>query len=145
MSQPVQIRDGGYGTATLVKVTSLGQLVVAPLAYDEVSTSDIPLAFTGVTFFKPKAGKQFVITGIYLRATSSVSPTTDATLEVFESTSLNGNSVIKGLFLTSAVKNDHLEIGGLNILVREGFWVNASTSDPTVRVTMTGYYIPKIN
>ena len=63
MSQPVVIKDGTGGDFR-AHVTSIGQLVVAPFAYEETEFQVLDTTATAYNFYPPKTGKQFVITGV---------------------------------------------------------------------------------
>ena len=66
MTLPVEITGGKCCTA---KVTSLGQLVVAPVGYDEVKFQEMNATATAFNFYLPKPEQQFVITVIRVKAT----------------------------------------------------------------------------
>ena len=83
MSIGVNIEDGG-GTDRKAIVTNSGQLVVAPLHYDETSHNEIGAVDTAVNYFAPKPGKQFVITGLIYSADQQVSVTAGAVVQVYE-------------------------------------------------------------
>ena len=134
----------GTGSGTLARVTSIGQLVTVPYAYDEVSSQTMGTDNTAVNFYTPKAGKQFVITGIYLFANRNVG-VNDATVVIYEATSASTATVSTTLFTTEMVKQTRADLLGLNILVSEGVWINGKTDDDDVFGTITGYYIPTLS
>jgi len=141
MSLPIQIQSSngqGFGAV----VTKNGQLVTAPLAYDEVKTVSLNVDDAGFTFYVPRAGEQFVITVILLTADKNV--TTDCIVEIFEATAENSNTVDKSILLIEMLKNTGRDITGLNFLVSEGVYVNGKTDDNNVSATIMGYYITKL-
>lgn len=141
MSTPIHIIDG-RGTKQRVMVTSLGQLVTAPISYDEVKTISLNVDDTGFTFYVPKAGGQFVITAVLLTADKNV--TTDCIVEIFESAQEDSNVVSESILVIEMLKNTGRDITGLNFLVSEGVYVNGKTDDNNVSATIMGYYITKL-
>ena len=144
MSTPVEIRDGGTGSGARVCVTPIGQLVAGPYAYDETKYTELAAADTAYNFYEPKAGQQFVITGIIMNADQQVAIATGATIVIYEATSAGTATVSKVLHQDEMIRNDRTVLLPLNILVSEGRYVNAKTDDDDVHMTITGYYIPAI-
>lgn len=141
MSTPIQIRSSngdGFGAV----VTKNGQLVTAPVAYDQVKTISLNVDDAGFTFYAPRAGQQFVITAILLTADKNV--TTDCIVEIFESAAEDSNVVSESILLIEMLKNTGRDITGLNFLVSEGVYVNGKTDDNNVSATIMGYYITKL-
>lgn len=139
----VLIRDGS-GTGRAAKVTSIGQLVTAPFAYDETVFKELAAANTAYNFYKPKPGEQFVITGVLFRADKQVSSTVDATVVIYEATTDATTTVSKVLIQFAVVQGDIINATGLNLLVSEGRYVNAKTDDDDVHMTIMGYYIDQV-
>jgi hypothetical protein len=137
----IVIKDG-FGTGKSAKVTSTGQLVTAPYAYDEVVAKTSAVDNTAVNFYEPKAGEQFVITGILLTADSNV--VGSAITYVYEATAEDSTTVSKTILLIDLLKNKNRDVTGLNILVTEGRYINLKASDSDVSAVITGYYIPKV-
>jgi len=134
----------GTGTKAKVKITALGQLVVAPFAYDEAVFKELAADDTAYNFYEPKSGEQFVITVIHAKADRDVSNTVDAVVVVYEATSNSTTTVSKILYQEAMVRGENFSFVGLNILVGEGKWVNAKTTDDDIHMTIMGYYIPKL-
>ena len=141
MSLPIQIISSN-GTSAGATVTKNGQLVTAPVAYDQVKTVSMNVNDAGFTFFVPRVGEQFVITAMLLTADKNVS--TDCLVEVFESTGEASNSVSESILAIEMLKNSSRDITGLNFLVSEGVYVNGKTDDNNVSATIMGYYINKL-
>lgn len=132
------------GKLTKVAVSSLGQLITAPFAYDETVFKELAEVNTAYNFYEPKAGQQFVITGIIFRADKQVSSVSDATVIVYEATSISETTVDKVLLQFAVVQDAAPIITALNILVNKGRWINAKTTDDDIHMTITGYYIPAL-
>jgi len=142
MPLSTHIKDG-TGTKSTVKVSMNGQLITAPYSYDEVKYVNLDIAAQGYTFFSPKAGKQFVLTGITMTANKSVG--TDCIVDVYEATLENSATITTSIFQFEILKNGRRELIGLNILVSEGVFLNAKTDDDDVFATLMGYYIPTVS
>ena len=127
-----------------VRVTPSGELVVAPLHYDETSFKELAEDNTGYNFYEPLPGKQFVITAVLLRADKDVSNTADATVVIYEADSTDSTTVDKTLIQFAVVRDDIFTSTPLRILVAGGKFINAKTTDDDIHMTITGYYIDKL-
>ena len=143
MSTPTHIIDG-LGTKNRVKVTKLGQLVTGVIEYDETTFLELAEPDTAYNFYTPKAGQQFVITGIFAVADKQVSGNASATVIIYEATGEAETTISKVLLQTAMVQDQIQLFTPLNILVREGRFINAKTDDDDIHMTITGYYIPKL-
>lgn len=143
MTTPTHIIDG-CGTKNRACVTSNGQLITAPYAYDDVASVELAENDTAYNFFNPIDGKQFVITGVFAKADKQVSSTTEATLVLYESDEPESTTVDKTLFSVALLQYDQLGLLPLNLLVNKGKFVNAKTTDDDIHMTIFGYYIPEI-
>ena len=141
MVAPTYILDGG-GTKTKACVTSNGQLVTAPISYDQVSTKTLDTDDVPVNFFRPLAGKQFVITVITLNANKNVA--TDTVVDIYEALSIDATTVTKSILNVELLKNSSFILPPLNLLISEGMWVNGKADDDDVFVTIMGYYVPTV-
>lgn len=139
MSAQFQI-IGGSGSAA--KVTKSGELVVAPLSYDEIANQTLDSAGVAENFFAPISQKQFVVTGIVANADKAV--TTDVVVDVFEADSLTSATIDKAIFHFEMLKNGDKDLTGLRILVNSGVFINAKADDANVNITIMGYYINKL-
>ena len=144
MPGPINIVDG-RGTKSKVTVTTIGQLVVSPFAYDDVVFNELAEPDVAYNFYTPRAGGQVVITAIFAVADKQVSANASATVIIYESSSLISTTVDKVLLQTAMVQDQIQLFTPLNILVNEGKFVNAKTDDDDIHMTITGYLIPKIS
>ncbi|KKN35534.1 hypothetical protein LCGC14_0782680 [marine sediment metagenome] len=138
----VQIVGGGKGD--VAKVTVGGELVIAPLGYDESKFVELAEDNTAYNFYAPKSGHQFIITGIRAKADRQVSPTVDAVVIVYEATSLDTTVVSKVLHQEAMVQGDNMSLLSMHAKVNPGVWVNAKTTDDDIHMTIWGYYIPEL-
>ena len=140
MSVFTTIRDrlGKYAA----RVTSLGQLVVAPYDYSEPVSKSLDSINTAFNFIEPLAGHAIVITDIIASADKDVSNTTPADVDVYESDAVDSLTSIKGIVRPQLARSAGRDLIGLNLLVPTGFWVNAKTTDATILLTIMFYRVP---
>jgi hypothetical protein len=143
MSVIAVLRDGG-GNKNKAKVTSNGQLVTSPISYDETIYKELDTINTAYNFYKASSGKQFVITLIRAKADRQVSSTVDADVIIYEATSETTTTVSKVIHQEAMVRGESLTIN-TNIIVNEGVFVNAKTTDDDIHMTIMGYFIDKIS
>lgn len=126
-----------------VKVTKSGELVVAPLNYSTSIFKELSTT-SPFNFFGPLPDKQFVITGFNLKAARSVSNTVDARVIIYEASEIDSAVEDEVLFEDAMIRGERTGYTNTNILVNPGKWINASTSEASVFVTVLGYYIDKL-
>ena len=139
MSLDIELMDG-RGTKAKAKVTSRGQLVVGPIAFNVAHFNSLALVATPYNYVGPVAGRQFVIDGIIASSDKNVSATNGADVNIYEANAVDGTSVTSLLTLTIG-KLDRAVITQLNLSTNTGVWINAETDDATVNLTIIGYYI----
>lgn len=138
MSVNVRLVDGH----NVSSVSQLGQVIVAPYAYDETEFRELAVDDTAYNFYVPKSGKQFIITGIRAKADRQVSPTSDADVVIYEASAPDTTVVDRVLYREAMVQGESVTLVPTNILVNTGVWINAKTSDDDIHMTIFGYYIP---
>lgn len=143
MSLDVQLIDG-EGSLVKVCVTPSGELVVAPLSYDETKFVELAEPDTAYNYFGPLPNRQFVITTIAAYADKQVSGNTNATVVIYEAISPDTLTVAKVLHQFELGQNQSLPLPGIRILVSPGVWVNGKTDDDDVHLTIMGYYIRRL-
>lgn len=139
MSIDVKLIDGA-GNGTTAKVSPYGHLVVGASNFSTAYAVTVALDNTGYNFVPPKAGFQFVITGLLLYANKNVG-TGDATVVVYEASSPSTTTADKTVLTTEMLKQTSRDITGLNLIVTAGKWVNIKTDDNTVFSSLLGYYV----
>lgn len=144
MSTPVHILDG-RGTKQRVSVSDIGQLIVAPFAHDETKFVELAEDDIAYNFYGPKAGFEFVITGMRIKANRQVSNTVDATIIIYEASAAGTTVVDKILHEEAMIRGESATLLPMNILVNEGKYINAKTSDDDVFMTIMGYRIPRLS
>lgn len=131
-------------TKRAAKVTSTGQLVVGPVAYDLVEFNTLDVNDAVSNFYSPKAGQQFVITGIIAFADKDISDASDTVIVVYEAGSAEATTVDKILLQFGMPKLSLFSGLPLNLLVNAGKFINAKSGDTDIHMTIMGYYIPAL-
>lgn len=135
----VSLKDG-TGTDKSAKVSPYGHLVTGAFDFSKPYAVTASVINTGYNFVPPIAGKQFIITGLLLYANKGVGAN-DATVILYEASGLTSTTADTVIISTEMLKQTNRDIGGLNIIVSEGKWVNIKTDDNTVYATLLGYYV----
>jgi len=141
MSLSIEIEDGKGGTKNTAQVTPRGQLVVSPIDFNTSTFNALDTTGTAFNFVEPIAGKQFVITGYISASDRSVSANDGAEVPIIESEAIDSTTATKILLTLNLGKLDSQSLTGLNILTTPGKWINASTDDATVNLTLLGYFV----
>ena len=129
----------GSANSVTTKVTDRGQLVTAPLEFSTPVFHSLTANDTPDTWFKPLAGKRLVITDIIAQTDRSV--TTQALIDIYESSSENSATIDKEIFQFDLPKQDSLILTGLNIILNEGIFLNAKADDSNILLTIGGYFV----
>jgi hypothetical protein len=139
MAVKFEIGDGS-GEEYKAKVTSRGQLVVAPLDFSTFYNVTADVVDTGYNLAPPKSSERFIITAIHLYANKNVGAG-DATVVLYEADSSTETTATKTIINIEMLKQTSLNMTGLNIIVTEGKWVNIKTDDDDIFANVAGYYI----
>lgn len=141
MSVPVKIE--GANSKIRAKVTKYGQLVTSPLAYSAPMQANLVTPDIAYNFIEPSAGEAIVITDVIASAAKSVSNTTPANIQIYQSNGINSLEIVDGILSPQLTGASNFVATGLNMLVPEGRWVNATTDDATILITIMYYKVPK--
>ena len=134
----INTRSKPYG----VKISNAGELITAGYAYNEVSTQTLGTASTVYNFFKAKVGYNFIIQNLVIYANKNVGAG-DATLTIYEAASSTSSTSLKDLLVLEIPQKTNVPIpGNLNLKVSEGRFLNATTDDDDIFLTIMGYYVP---
>jgi hypothetical protein len=140
MSTPVEI----IGEKNKAVVSKIGQLITSPYTYDTTKFLELDATGTAFNFYTPKVGLQFVISGFRGKAARSVSTTVDADIVIYESDADDSTTELRIIYQDALIRGEDFNIFPANILVSEGNYVNAKTTDASIYMNIFGYYIPKI-
>lgn len=129
---------------SILEGSTLTQLQNLVARYHQPKFMELNVINTAFNFYPPIANQQFVITGLTSKAGQAVSASTNAIVIVYESDSASSTTPTKLLFETAMLRNDQLELLPLKMLVTDGKFINAKTTDDVIFMNIMGYYIPKI-
>ena len=139
MTLDVNISDGSGSGRHKARVTHNGELIVRDAAKFSTAIRTI-LDGTGTAFniTPPKAGSNYIVTGLLVNADKSVTAT--AVVEIYESSSATSTIQDKGVITIDVTKNTTIPLFPLRLIVSEGAFLNAETDDATVNITTLGYF-----
>lgn len=131
--------ENGRGDKNLAKVTSKGQLVVAPLEFSQATTVIADVINTAYPIYSPMSGMQFVITDILLYANKNVGAA-DASVVIYEADTPTTTTASKTILEIEMPTKTYRDIVGINLIVTEGKWISVKTNDDDIYCTILGYY-----
>lgn len=140
MGVPSVIKD--LKTGQTARVTEFGQLVVAPLAYSTPVAVSMATPLIAYNFIEPAGGQSVVITDIIASADKSVSTTTPAEVIIYEAGAPDTLTSVADIVTPQLIRSGNFILTRLNLLVPEGLWVNATTDDSTIKLTIMYYRVP---
>jgi len=132
----VRICDDDKGH--LAKVTPNGELVTGTLDYSEPFYVELGVDNQIYNVVPAKVNKRFIIVGILIGADRNV--TTDCSVHVYESLSADGTSD-KDILTIDLNKGQHTYLNLINLSTQSTRWINATTDDDDVDLTVFGYYV----
>jgi len=131
-------------TGRAAKVTRFGELITGRYDYSDPIYHSMSSTATAYNFFTPISNKRLVITDILVDADRNVSPTTPATIDIYESSGSTDTTIDKQILKLELLKNSSRDFTSLNFIASTGKWVNAKTDDATVNITIAGYYVEEV-
>jgi hypothetical protein len=137
----IEIEDAKFGTRNAAGVTSRGQLITAPLKFNETFFQSLDVASTPFNIITPRTNQQFVIDGYIVSSNKDVSSTNGAVISIYEASAPDTLTVNRQLFLLDLGRLDRASESGLNVITSQGSWINCQTDDTTTNVTLLGYYV----
>lgn len=140
MSMPSEIKDGYLGTQVGAAVTKRGQLVTAPLEFGESYQALIDVNNEVENFIVPKANWRFVLTDFLISADRNVS-TAGTLVQLYESDGPDSATQLRNIFTVDVGRSTVVPLTGLNLILNEGVWLNATADDTNVYLTVIGYYV----
>lgn len=123
------------------KITSRGELVVAPFNFSSVQFQNMNSDNTAFNFFGPSANQQFVITTVIADADRNVGAN-GATVDIYEADSATEGTIVKQILKFDLVKQTSKILTGLNLAITTGKWINAKSDDSNILMTIGGYFVP---
>lgn len=140
MTLGVEIKDDDSDLRA--RVTKYGQLVTAPLAFSNPVAKSLDVINTAFNFVEPQPGQSIIITDILTSADKNVSATDPANVIIYESDGIASLTNLRTLVQPQLIKSGNYLAIGLNLIVGEGRWINATTDDNNILLTILYYYVP---
>lgn len=140
MSIETKIKDG-FGDGYKARVSEWGVLATGPIDFSSAYSVSATAAGTAYNFVGPIAGKQFIVSAIFLYANKNVGAG-DATVEIYEADGADDTVVSRAVLTTEMVKQTSRDLTPLNLIISPGKWLNLKTDDATIFATVLGYYVP---
>jgi len=127
-------------------VSKSGELITRPYAYSDPYFASITATSVGTEVVPGKAQHYFVITSFWVVASKTVSPSTPADVVLYEAHPADLDTNLSTILQREMVRKDEFNSpSGLNLRVEEGRTIAATTTDPTIDITILGFYLPKVN
>ena len=127
-----------------VTVNASGELQVVFGDYDLTKFNELDLVDTAYNYYGPRVGKQFVMTGMLCFADKEVSDTSDTVIIIYEASEPDTLTVDRVLLQFGMGKLTTMPFPNVRILVNEGAYVNAKTSDDDIHLNIVGHYISTV-
>ena len=131
--------DSGYSA----KVSPEGEVYVAPRDYSTPFYTSVSVVDTPTTVVSALAKKRFIVTDILIASDKNFgSSTTAESIEIYEAYPAELDVIHKTFVRVDLLKNDRINIAGLNIATSETVALVATAASINVDITIAGYYIP---
>jgi hypothetical protein len=125
-------------TGDKARVSINGEVATGALKYSEPYYVELEVDNQIYNVVPAKTGQRFIITGILIGADRNV--TTDCTVHVYEAVSDIGTTE-KDILKIDLNKGEHTYLNLINVATQVTRWINATTDDDDVDVTVFGYYV----
>jgi len=142
---PLGVKIQGPSDSLAARVNKVGELGVSRIGFDLTSFQEMNATGDPFTLYDPRSNQQFVITAIRIKAGRDVSNTVSANVTIFEATQSGAAAVDRVLFQELVGRSEDATLTGINILVNEGKFINAKTTDATVSVNVLGFYVDRVD
>jgi hypothetical protein len=141
MTIQVEIKGEGQGDSTVhhAKVTNNGELVTGSLVYSEPYYAELAEPATVYNVVDARNTERFIVVGMLIGADRNV--TTDCSVHVYEADDPAGTSV-KDILRIDLNRGQHTYLNLINLSTEPARYINATTDDDDVDVTIFGYYVP---
>jgi hypothetical protein len=120
------------------RVTERGELITSAIEHSQPYYVELGVDAQIYNVIPGVVGWRFVITSIIIGADRNVS--IDCTVHIYESLSADGTTE-RDIWRGDINKGETLPLIGLDIITRPTRWVNATTDDDDVDLTILGYYV----
>lgn len=140
---PIEIRDGN-GNQASAHVSEVGELAVAPLRFPTPTQTTMTLINTPFNLIVPKTGFEIVMTAFVFEANKDVGPDGAAVI-LYESDAVDSSVSTNDILVFNVAKHAARLLNlGNGVILNEGKWINSTTDDNVINVTLFYYYRPKV-
>jgi len=133
----VNISDG-TGKGNLAEITNQGELITRAAQFSTSKKQQITDS-SAVNFFKPIAGKKFIVTGIIINTDRNVGVNGSA-IEVYEASTATSTTIDTSIISVDLVKNQTNALTPFLIETEEGKFINGKADDFNVNISVLGYF-----
>jgi len=137
------LMESGSGNGVQAVVSDNGELITRPFGYSIPSFLDLDTAGSAKNFFKPIAGRQFVLTGAVISGNRDIGPN-GAITSIYEASAEDSTTVDSTLIEVEVPKGTVLPFLVPNVVSSEGAFINGKTDDNSVRIALYGYFVPAL-
>lgn len=138
----IVLHDGETGADS--KLSSNGELLVRQFDYSTAAFANCNVDDTAFNLKLPLAGSQFVVTGGLISGNRDIG-VNGSILVVYEASSTSSLTVVNDAIIEVEVpKSTVFPFIVPNVLTDEGSFINAKCDDNSVRISLYGYFVPKI-
>ena len=138
VSNKIQGQSSGSSNINEARVTSNGELVVGSIKYSAPYYKELGVNDQIYNVVDALTNHRFIIVGILIGADRNV--TTDCTVHIYESTTVGGTSA-KDILRIDLNKGEHTYLNLINLGTEVHRYINATTDDDDVDLTVFGYYV----
>ncbi len=141
MTLSTALQGVGLGGSTInpVKVTPNGELCINSLTYSEPHYVELGVDAQVYNCVDAINKHRFIVVGMLIGADRNV--TTDCSVHVYESDTPDGLST-RDILTIDLNKGQHTYLNLINLSTEASKYINATTDDDDVDLTIFGYYVP---
>ncbi len=123
----------------IADVTKQGSLKIIPQEFNEINKQTI-IDANAVNFFKPRAGKHFIMSGIIVNTDRKVG-VNGALVDIYESDTEDGTTIAKSIISIDLPQNTTAPILNIFTETSEGVFINGKANDFDVNVSVLGFFV----
>jgi len=132
------ILGDGLGKSNVAQISNQGELITRPGQFSTSKKQQITDS-SAVNFFKPIAGKKFIVTGIIINTDRNVG-VNGSVIEIYEASSATSTTIDASIISVDLVKNQTNALTPFLIETEEGKFINGKADDFNVNISVLGYF-----
>jgi len=138
MSTPIRLIDPLSGN--IARVTKYGEVITGDLAPSTTVQKTLSVDNLVYNLLAPKAAQEIIITGLVFNGDKLVSQTIDATVTLYKADFADGAPTAANTIISNQIqRNGRLVLTGIKLLVEAGKFINVTSSDSNIYVTLFYY------